>query len=123
MKRIIIFSGSFTANGNFSGYSILGERVHCYDRQMKAIGLDADTLKFPIFAIAQEKEFSSLDADGKETGKFKRLTATALFAEKATMIEAYKTLASLEREISDAVQQELDGKLSDEAINLLQGAI
>jgi hypothetical protein len=38
MKNYVINNGAFTANGNFSGYTALGVRVHLHKRQMNALG-------------------------------------------------------------------------------------
>jgi len=35
MKNFVINNGAFTANGNFSGYTALGVRVHLHKRQME----------------------------------------------------------------------------------------
>ena len=91
MKNYVINNGSFTGNGNFSGYTALGVRVHFHKRQMEALAWTTnEDITFPFFCIADEKEIGSLDAEGKpvvnELGveiKTKRLTALSAFKTKA----------------------------------------
>lgn len=108
MKNLAIRSGAFTEAGNFTGYTILGERVHIYGRQLEAIGFKSNAdVKFPFFVISEEKEYSVMDADGNPTDKtFKRNTALSAFATKESMIEAHSEAAMLDVEVSKAVKQQ-----------------
>lgn len=112
MKNYVLTSGSLTDSGNLTGYSTIGVRVHVYQRQLEALGIkDQNDLKFPMFCVAEEKEFTRpvLDAQGKETGEtetFERLTALSLFKTKADLINAISTERLLDSEIDATVEKE-----------------
>ncbi len=118
MNSYAIISGTFTAAGNFSGYTAMGKRVHIFKRQMQALGLTADAdVKFPLYAIAEIKTISKLDANRNpvvdEQGNpvtDQRLTATAVFADKAAITEACVEESTLTAEIKDSIAKAASSK-------------
>ena len=118
MTSYAIISGTFTAAGNFSGYTALGKRIHIFKRQMQALGLTADDdVKFPLYAIAEEKTISKLDANRQpvldEQGNpvtDKRLTATAVFNSKDAITEACVEESTLTAEIKDSIAKAASSK-------------
>jgi hypothetical protein len=109
MKNYVINNGSFTANGNFSGYTALGERVHIYARQMAANNWEADEdVKFPFYCLAVEKEIQPFGADGKTpTGEtVKRLTATSVFITVEALAEAKGATVLVEARVNNIIAKE-----------------
>ena len=121
MKNYVINNGKFTAAGNFSGYTALGERVHIFGRQMEAIGATTDAdVKFPIFAIATEKDVDTIDANGAITATNTRLTALSVFKSREEIKQAHADSAFLDIEIKQAVaEQASKSGLSQTAIDSL----
>jgi hypothetical protein len=131
MKNYVINNGSFTGNGNFSGYTALGVRVHLHKRQMEALGWASNTdVTFPFFCIAEEKEIGQLDASGNpvvDTAGVavtsKRLTALSAFKTKNEITQAHADSKLLDIEIQQAIQtQASSAGLSDSAIATLTNA-
>jgi hypothetical protein len=125
MKNISISSGNFTAAGNFTGYNLLGERVHVYKRQMDTLGWKEDKdVKFPFYAVATVKEFQQLGEDGEPTGEtFDRLTATSVFKTEQDIINAHVANASTDAKITKAVRTAIDNlELTEEQIAELANA-
>jgi hypothetical protein len=118
MNSYRIISGAFTTAGNFSGYTALGKRVHIFKRQMDSLGWSAnEEVKFPFYAIAEEKPISKLDANRNpvvdENGNAvtdQRLTATAVFADKTNIIEACVEEATLGAEIKESIAKQATSK-------------
>lgn len=107
MKNLVINNGKFTAAGNFSGYTALGERIHIYARQMEALGWSADTdVVFPFYTIAQVKEIQQLDTDGNVIGTSDRLTALSVFKTRAEINQAHVESAVLDIEIKKSISEE-----------------
>lgn len=81
MNNYTITHGSFTAQGNFTGYTAIGERILIYARQMNSLGWEMnEDVKYPFYTIAEEKDNEPLGTNGKPTGeKTKRLTALSVF--------------------------------------------
>lgn len=112
---MVINSGNFSGNGNFSAYNTKGERIHIHSRQMAALGYKAgDTVQYPFFVIAENKTYGArLDADGKPIpyadGKLTmtRATATAIFKTKQEYIDAFVLDKTLEAEVAQAVKREM----------------
>ncbi len=111
MKNYVITSGSFTTNGNFSGYNALGERVHFHKRQMEALKWTKnEEVKFPFFAIGAVKQIGQLDeqnepklnSDGSPV-LIDRLTALSAFATKTELITAHVDSQTIDIEIKSAV--------------------
>lgn len=131
MKNYVINNGAFTANGNFSGYTALGVRVHLHKRQMEALEWTKnEDIKFPFFCIADEKEIGSLDASGNAVVdangveiKTKRLTALSAFKTKSEITQAHADASLLDVEIAQAIKtQATSAGLSDSAIATLANA-
>lgn len=108
MKTVAILSGSFTQNGNFSGYNAAGQRIHISGRTLEAAGIKkGDTINYPLYALVVEREFDSLDENGNPTGeKFKREQAGSVFTTKAAMIEAANADKMLAVETAAALKAE-----------------
>lgn len=106
MKKLVISSGNWTANGNFSGYDAAQGRVHIYAAQMKGLGYDKDaTVSMPFYATGEEKEFNQLGEDGNPTGEtFKRLQATSTFKDRKSLVEALAVPAILDLEVRQFVK-------------------
>ncbi len=127
-SKLRIVSGDFTKVGNFTGYTATGKRVHIFARQMASIGVDpkskpADYL--PFFVMADEKSYPArLGKDGKPVEGAQaienRLTATAVFKTKDSLIESATEDLTLEAEVTASVSTKMkDLDLTDEAINRL----
>ena len=128
-KNYVINNGSFTANGNFSGYTALGERVHLHKRQMEALEWKANTdVKFPFYVIATIKQIGQLGADGKavldaSTGlpaTSDRLTALSAFKTRDEIKQAHADAALLDVEIAQEIKtQASSAGLSDATVMAL----
>jgi hypothetical protein len=108
MKNYVINNGGFTAAGNFTGYTAMGERVHIYARQMAANNWEADEdVKFPFYCLAIEKEIQPFDANGKPTGEtVKRLTATSVFLTVDALAEAKGATILVEAKVNKLIAEE-----------------
>jgi hypothetical protein len=131
MKNYVINNGAFTANGNFSGYTALGIRVHLHKRQMEALGWNAQAdVVLPFFCIAETKEIGSLDASGNAVVdsngveiKSERLTALSAFKTKAEITQAHADSSLLDVEIAQAIQTQAKASgLSESALATLANA-
>lgn len=128
MKNYVIQSGAFTTNGNLTGYTALGERIHFHKRQMEAMGIkEAKDLKFPFYAIATNKTINPFDENGKPAtnadGSLKtaeRLTALSAFATKEALIGAHVDSATLDVEIKkNIISVAKEAGLTDAAVDAL----
>lgn len=131
MKNYVINNGAFTSNGNFSGYTALGVRVHLHKRQMEALEWTTNAdVKFPFFCIAEVKQIGSLDTTGNPVVdangveiKSERLTALSAFKTKNEITQAHADSALLDVEIAQAIQtQATSAGLSESAIATLANA-
>jgi len=131
MKNYVINNGAFTANGNFSGYTALGVRVHLHKRQMEALAWTTNAdIKFPFFCIAETKQIGSLNADGSAAVdangveiKSDRLTALSAFKTKAEITQAHADSSLLDVEIAQAIQTQAKASgLSEVALSALANA-
>lgn len=131
MKNYVINNGAFTANGNFSGYTALGVRVHLHKRQMESLEWTKnEDVKFPFFCIAETKQIGSLDASGNPVVdangveiKSERLTALSAFKTKAEITQAHADASLLDVEIQQAIETQAKASgLSDTAIATLANA-
>jgi len=131
MKNYVINNGAFTANGNFSGYTALGVRVHLHKRQMEALGWNTQAdVSLPFFCIAETKKIGSLNADGSAVVDANgveittdRLTALSAFKTKAEITQAHADSSLLDVEIAQAIQTQAKASgLSESAINTLANA-
>jgi hypothetical protein len=99
-KNYVINNGSFTANGNFSGYTALGDRIHLHKRQMESLGWKANAdVKFPFYTIATIKQIGQLGADGKPVLDASGLPATS---DRLTALSAFKTRDEIKQAHADA---------------------
>ena len=116
MQNLVINAGNFSANGNFSGYTSTGLRVHIYAKQLAAIGYNKqEDVKFPLFVSALEKTSGArLDEKGNEvpyadgTLSMTRLTATAVFKTKEEGVAANIADKTYAIEIANGVKQAYD---------------
>jgi hypothetical protein len=131
MKNYVINNGAFTANGNFSGYTALGVRVHLHKRQMESLAWTKnEEITFPFFCIAETKKIGSLNADGSTVVDANgveitsdRLTALSAFKTKAEITQAHADASLLDVEIAQAIQTQAKASgLTDSAIATLANA-
>ncbi len=91
IQDYVITSGKKTENGNFSGYTLFGKRIHIFGHQMASANLDVASPEFPFVVVAEEKSYEAqVGADGIKIGKdiVNRLTATAVFANEDKYADA-----------------------------------
>ncbi len=93
MKKTKILSGNFSAGdgkkGNFSGYNTKGQRIFVNKKQMDSLGIKTDAEVKPFYAVIDEKEIDTFDANGVLTGVMtKRLQALSVFKTEAELIDA-----------------------------------
>ena len=108
MKNQVINNGAFTAAGNFSGYTALGNRIHIYARQMASLGWTSnEDITFPFYCITKDSEIKELDSAGNETGKTSlRETATSVFKTREAINQAHIDSATLDMEIKKNIAEE-----------------
>jgi len=128
LMTAVINNGQFSANGNFSGYTATGVRVHIYQRQMSAIGWEADDdVKYPFYALAKEKEITPFEADGKTLSETKsiRLTATAVFTTVDALAAAKGEVVLVEAKVNSIIaKQAVAAGLSEDTMkDLLSVAV
>ena len=118
-KNYVINNGSFTANGNFSGYTALGERVHIFGRQMEALGWKSNAdVSFPFYTIGQMKTINQLNEKGETTGTAERLTALSAFKTREDIKQAHADSTLLDIEIQQEIKaQASSAGLTEAAIN------
>jgi hypothetical protein len=131
MKNYVINNGTFTASGNFSGYTALGERVHIFGRQIQALGWSKpEDVKFPFYAIGTVKQIGQLDASGKPMvnadgtpATSDRLTALSAFKTREEIKQAHADSALLDIEIAQEIRNQAStAGLSESAVNALANA-
>jgi len=128
LMTAVINNGQFSVNGNFSGYTATGVRVHIYARQMSAIGWEADEdVKYPFYALAKEKEITPFEADGKTLSETKsiRLTATAVFTTVDALAAAKGEVVLVEAKVNSIIaKQAVAAGLSEDTMkDLLSVAV
>lgn len=84
MKSTKILSGKFAngegQKGNFTGYNSAGERIFIHKSQMESIKMKVDSDFKPFFALTDEKDIQTRDAEGELTDiTVKRLQALSVF--------------------------------------------
>lgn len=132
MKNFVINNGAFTTNGNFSGYTALGKRVHLHKRQMESLGWTKnEEVTFPFYCIAEEKEIGQLDVNGQavvdpNTGLAvvsKRLTALSAFKTQEDIVKAHAESSLLDVVIQKEIRtQATSAGLSENEISALASA-
>ena len=128
LMTAVINNGQFSVNGNFSGYTATGVRVHIYARQMSAIGWEADDdVKYPFYALAKEKEITPFEEDGKTLSETKsiRLTATAVFTTVDALAAAKGEVVLVEAKVNSIIaKQAVAAGLSEDTMkDLLSVAV
>lgn len=128
-KNYVINNGNFTANGNFSGYTALGDRVHLHKRQMESLGWTKnEDVKFPFYTIATIKQIGQLNDKGQAvmdatTGlpvTQDRLTALSAFKSRDEIKQAHADSRLLDIEIEQEINaQASSAGLTSEAIKAL----
>lgn len=130
-KNYVINNGAFTANGNFSGYTALGERVHIFGRQMQALGWSKqEDVKFPFYCIGTVKQIGQLDGNAKPILKADgtpatqdRLTALSAFKTRDEIKQAHADAALLDIEIAQEIRSQAStAGLSEQAVSALANA-
>lgn len=128
MKNYAITAGNFTTNGNFSGYTALGERVFVHKRQMESQKWTKnEDVKYPFYAIGEQREFNEMDENNEpkkndkgELVKFKRLSALSVFPTKEALINAHVEVATLDIGVKGAISaQAKSAGLTDDAVKAL----
>ncbi len=131
MKNYVITSGKFTANGNFTGYTALGVRLHIHKAQMSALKWAKDEdVKFPFYAVGETKKIGQMDENNKPKVNpdgsavlVDRLTATSAFATKEQLINARVDEKTIDIEIGSAVTVKAKALgLTEKALEALESA-
>jgi len=100
-KNYVINNGNFTANGNFSGYTALGDRVHFHKRQMDSLNWSKlEDIKFPFYTIAKMTQIGQLDTAGKPV--MDALTGLPTTSDRLTALSAFKTREEIKQAHADA---------------------
>ena len=100
-KNYVINNGNFTANGNFSGYTALGDRVHFHKRQMDSLNWSKlEDIKFPFYTIAKMTQIGQLDTAGKPV--MDALTGLPTTSDRLTALSAFKTRDEIKQAHADA---------------------
>lgn len=129
MRTTTILSGNFATGegqkGNFSAYNSKGERIFIFKQQMEGAGFkETKDLKFPFFALINEREIDTRDDSGELTGVMvKRLQATAVFKTKEELVNA--SIADAEIEILSATKLATLAKesgLTEKQLDLIMAA-
>jgi hypothetical protein len=113
MNNYIITSGDFTKQGNFTGYTSKGIRIHFHARQMASLKFSKENPPvYPFYCIAEVKTYNARkDEQGNaipfEDGKteMSRLTATSAFLQKDNLINAHVEESLLDREIAHEINK------------------
>ena len=119
LRIMSIANGAFTASGNFSGYTLTGERVHFFSRQLKAAFGDEEP-SFPFPCLAQAKSYKwdeERDEQGNITRKAgsidNRLTAVAAFLDEEAMATALAADKGLEARVERRVAKKVKVLMAD----------
>lgn len=130
-KNYVINNGAFTANGNFSGYTALGDRIHLFKRQMQSLNWEKqDDVKFPFYVIATIKQIGQLDLKGNPVVDEKglpvtsdRLTALSAFKTRDEIKQAHADASLLDIEIAQEIRtQASSAGLTEESLKALANA-
>lgn len=102
MKMVSIFSGKVTDKGNLSTRTLSGKQLFIHAKTLDACGIDPKAIKYPLHLIYKDDHtVDVIDDQGNPTGEtITRNQALAVFTDKATMIEAFNSEASLAIEAS-----------------------
>lgn len=114
MKNFTISSLTFSAAGNATAYNAFGVKAFVHKKLLAAAGIDADSeITYPLFAIIDTVSINPFDAEGKPTvdaaGQLvfvDRVQAMSIFLTKAEIITAHTDNASLDLQITAAINAE-----------------
>jgi len=130
MRTTQILSGTFATKadqkGNFTGYNTNAERIFVHKAQMEAIGIKTQDDVKPFYAIIDEREIATRDANGELTDiKVSRLQATATFKTQAELVSAVNSDAKIDIAITLDLRETATTAGLDEASiqRLLSGVI
>ncbi len=101
MKSTKILSGKFAngegQKGNFTGYNAKGQRIFIHKAQMEALGWAKDADVQPFYALVDEKDIQTRDANGELTDVLvKRLQALSVFKTQEELVDALNADAKIE---------------------------
>lgn len=101
MKSTKILSGKFAngdgQKGNFTGYNAGGQRIFIHKNQMDTIAMKTDKDFAPFFALIDNREIQTRDADGELTNVVvSRLQALSVFKTQEDLFDANNADAKLE---------------------------
>jgi len=101
MKSTKIVTGKFAngdnQKGNFTGYNASGKRIFIHKAQMESLGYKTDADVKPFFALVDEREIQTRDANGELTDVLvKRLQAMSCFKTEAELVDAVNADAKID---------------------------
>ncbi len=123
-KQEQVNSGNFAIGadkkGNFNAYGSETGRFFIHKQLMESLGWKKqEDVKFPFFAIIEEKELDKVDVSGTviplEAGEKKavRVQASAIFAREEDMLKAFTSSARFAAKANALVEGEvLDAKIA-----------
>ena len=126
-NHFVVVRGNFSTAGNFSAYTLDGQRIHCPSAVMASAGLSSDEpVQFPLQILATKTTHNSRVVDGKvvPSEPWERLTAAVVCKSE---IELAKLLAASQVSkarvaglVAEAVK---DIKVSEADLKQMQAAI
>ena len=131
MKNYAIRSGNFTGNGNYSGYTALGERLFIHKNLLESMGWKKnEDVKFPFFAIGAVKQIGQLNEDGTPKTNadgspvlVDRLQALSVYGSKESLVAAHVDVATLDIDIKGAIMTSAKASgLTESALSSLMAA-
>jgi len=129
MKTVTIVSGNFATSennqGNFTGYTSVGERIFVNKQLMTNLGITENAhFKAPLFAVIAERQFDVLDENKQPTGKtFTRTQALSIFSKVEEISEAVNADFKMQVTITkDRKAIAESAELDDETVNKLISA-
>jgi hypothetical protein len=128
MKSTKILSGKFAnaegQKGNFTGYNASGQRIFIHKAQMDALGFTKDADVKPFFALVDERDIQTRDANGELTDVLvKRLQALSVFKTQEDLVDAVNSDAKIEIAAAlDLKATATSAGLTDQQVNSLLSA-
>jgi len=120
--HIVLESGNFTANGNYSAYDESGTRYHIHKRMCDALNWKEDKdVVFPLYSIASVKEIGTRDDAGELTDvKVNRLAVTKIYATRQEYIDSQIDKQTTKIEIAQGVSEKATSAgLNEDAVKAL----